>query len=420
MRTRARVKAVADNPASRARLEEVLAAGEKANASQAKADWREFLRLQASTQKQDQAVAELIHTPKPPAKGTQGDAHDTLAILDGENGGEIHARRTRIARAALHIQKYMATAVHEVEMTTLLKRANGERLASAVLFGTLLESLLPSGAFKIAELTADRKLATALPAGSVDASRVLVRTLEPIKRCFKWTHPRDDDWEDAIDRAVDASTGPIDDKEHHDVVFGEMWKHWARAWQQWREGMGNRMPVLVGAIEKTLRDPHVQYVIDGRAEAAREAQELKVEGARMATEVATLKSELVNAKRDLASAKRQPAPKPPKPDDAGKGTEQKRKEDTDLAGGVKPPSNNLIQGKARQAKHAELFAKIKEANAAKSAAEALESNSAPDASSKRAVADGIQAEVDAIKTATRPSFAAWEDGRQMYMRSIRV
>ena len=393
---RSRVKKVADDNKARELLASLRKQGEAVLSTSDAAEVETFIKAQADAQVGSASIAELLLSSNlPTPKGVYADPDATINMLAGLEGSVEGAHLARCASVARDAVKVRQAILHVIELKIerKLKFGDAKRMAEAVLNGSILQVDSASGTFKPTEMSAARALGLFLPgAKNPRDAKVLVEGMaDGLSTGLRIAHPHDRSIEDAMSDAKAAATGPSDDREYHNQVYGELFKQLAKLWAAWRDGKSSVLPTLASAWAKTLRHPRMVELLAGRTELEAKADQAIARAEKAEAAAAEAKKEAASAKAAKAAPrlKDHPPAKPP-------GGETERK--TKIAGTGETAPIFKISGAERRAYRAEhldpLYPKVRQA---KADAEAATKAGAADASAKGEAVKALESEIEKHK-----------------------
>ena len=396
---RSRVKKVADDARARELLSSLRKQGEAVLSTSDAEEVEAFIKAQADAQVGSASIAELLLSSNlPTPKGVYADPDATINMLAGMEGsaeGAHLARCASVARDALKVRQAILHVI-EVKIERKLKFGDAKRMAEAVLNGSVIQVESASGTFKPTEMSAARALGLFLPgAKTAREAKVLVEGMaDGLSTGLRIAHPHDRSIEDAMSDAKAAATGPSDDREYHNQVYGELFKQMAKLWAAWRDGKSSVLPTLASAWAKAVRHPRMVELLAGRTELEAKADQAIARAERAEAAAAEAKREAASAKAAKAASKTKDTPSGKPPPAAGH--EPKIKQPS--AGEAAPIFK--ISGAERRAYRAEhldpLYPKIRQA---KADADAATKAGAADASAKSDAVKALESEIEKHKAA---------------------
>ena len=393
--SRDRVKAVAADKHARDLLSKLRKQGEAVLSSHDAEAIEAFIKAQADAQVGTAGIAELLHSSNlPTPKGVYADPDATISMLTGKDGtgaGEQLAACASVARDAEKVQEALLYVI-ERKMERKLAGGDAQRMAKAVLHGTIVPVENTTGAFKPKEMSVARSLGLIYPDAKKpsEAKELVEGLLDGLSVGLRIAHPHDRYIEDALSDAREAAVGPRRVCAYHNQVYGEMFKRYAKLWTAWDGGTGSVMPTMASAWAKASRNPHMIELLSGRIELEEMAKQ------------ATDRAERAEAAARDASARAAKPPKAepkPKLPPGGPPLNQVSSAKLTLPPGAPPPVFK-IAGEARRTYRREnldpLFSKIRQA---KADAKTAEDAGASDAAAKREAVKAIEAEIERHKEA---------------------
>ena len=252
-RAQDRVRAVARNAGSVAALEAleqmVHKCGELSEGSseaEGKAQAIKFLEAHKQAERDDPALANLLHTHKIPT--VSGMLASASELGEGWTGSEGSARaETRVIKAARLVQDYIPTAIAEAYLDDACD--NATKLVATAFFGNLFKTGASSTTFKLSDAV-DSSFHSMVAGKSSEAAKDLIdNSMHAVGLAHHHAHPRDSSIFQVMAELKRASIGAKGDAAMHNTVLGLFFSAYAKAFSSFQQS-SKAMPRFEHVWEK--------------------------------------------------------------------------------------------------------------------------------------------------------------------------